>query len=71
MAWQMVKYACNRWHIPFLMSADATNNEQRISDGYRMLVIDADTNADIGETERFGNRGPGRVLEYLRERAAQ
>ena len=67
-AWQRVKRACGRRNIPFIMWADETNIDERIAEGYRMLIIGSDTNTDLGEGPRYGNRGPGKVLDILRER---
>ncbi|MDA2925984.1 aldolase/citrate lyase family protein [Acidobacteria bacterium AH-259-G07] len=67
-AFRKVKDACDRRDIPLIVWADETNIQQRIDQGYKMLVIGTDTDNDLGESPRWGNRGAGKVLDYLRQR---
>ena len=65
-----VKESCKRHGIQFIEWVDERDVKQRIEEGYKILVIGSDTNNDFYGGARWGNRGAGKVLDYLRERKA-
>ena len=63
-----VKDSCKRHGIHFIEWVDETDVKQRLDEGYKILVIGSDTNNDFYGGTRYGNRGAGKVLDYLRQR---
>jgi 4-hydroxy-2-oxoheptanedioate aldolase len=63
-----VKESCKRHGVNFIEWVDETDVKQRLDEGYKILVIGSDTNNDFYGGARYGNRGAGKVLDYLRQR---
>ena len=62
-----VKDACKQRGIHFIEWVDERDVKQRIEEGYKMLVIGTDTDNDFYDDPRWGNRGPGKVIDILRQ----
>ncbi|MCI0623656.1 MAG: aldolase/citrate lyase family protein [Acidobacteria bacterium] len=69
-AGQKVKDACERRKIQLIAWADETDIQQYLSEGrHKILIIGTDTDNDFGDSPKWGNRGPGKVIDYLRKRS--
>ncbi len=64
---QRVKDACDRQGIQFIDWADETNIQRFLDEGRKMLIIGTDTDNGFADPQKWGNRGAGKVIDFLRK----